>query len=467
MSFTQPIFLFYFLPVVLFIYWLLPQKTKLFFLVLSSCLFYYWGTFVFTWILLSTIILNYFFGIIIGKTNQIFFKKTFLAIGIICNLSLLFYYKYADFFSSNLSIILNQSSQYAPIVIPLAISFFTFHAISYLFDIYHGKSPAEKNLLKLLGYFLFFPHLIAGPILRYHQIEDSLSKPSTSLENISTGLYRFTIGLSKKILIADTLAPYVNEIFAISPQHLSTSEAWVGIIGFSLQIYFDFSGYSDMAIGLAKMFGFQFPENFNLPYMATSITNFWQRWHITLSQWFRDYLYIPLGGNRLGLTKTYLNLLIVFLLCGLWHGANWTFVIWGLFHGLILVLERFISDLKSFTFPSPIKWIYSFLLVSIGWVFFRSPDLTYATSYLEKMFLLVPSNQTIYYPLRYFLTNEVLIALIFGVIFSTSIPQFLKQIFQIKNTPIILKVSVYLLLLISSIIVLSSETYSSFIYFRF
>jgi len=387
MVFSSNIFLFLFLPLVIAVYFLplerfLGRKYKNNFLLIASLFFYSWGETKYIILLLSSIIGNYYFGLLISKE-----KKYSLVIAITFNLALLCYFKYANFFVDSLNSF-GISIENKKILLPIGISFFTFHAISYLIDIYRKKCEVQRNLLDLALYIAFFPQLIAGPIVRYNFIQRFLTTRTHSAISVSYGIRRFIIGLGKKVIIANPLGEVADAVFSSGASDLTTPIAWVGIFCYSLQIYFDFSGYSDMAIGLARVFGFKFPENFNYPYVARSIKDFWRRWHISLSSWFRDYLYIPLGGNRVSITRQYLNLVLVFFLCGLWHGASWNFVIWGLFHGLFLVLERGEKYGKALNYlPKLLQNFYAIFLVMIGWVFFRSPDLVYSMDFLKVMFV--------------------------------------------------------------------------------
>lgn len=459
MLFSSPIFLFAFLPLVLIGYFCLPAKLRNPFLLLSSIIFYFWGEPSFIWMVLMMIVINYLIAIFIHLQKQSLTKsKLILLIGVSINLYFLWHYKYLDFFLQRLSL--------SPI--PLAISFFVFHAISYLIDTYHQKIIPQVNILKLGLYFLLFPHLLAGPIIRYRDIRDQLSQRKIILSDFSIGAVRFIFGLAKKVLIADTLAAPINEIFATPAAHLLPSVAWFGLIAFTLQIYFDFSGYSDMAIGLGKIFGFKFPENFNYPYAATSLTDFWRRWHITLSNWFRDYLYIPLGGNRVPALRHYLNIWLVFLLVGLWHGASWSFIIWGIYQGLFLILERinFLADLvRRLALPKLVSHFYLILVVMIGWVFFRSANLDQAWEFIQQLALLADGTAYLdaYHPLDYFIHSDILIVTILGSIISFPIFN------NIHRTPVNQAVLIFLLfvLLIISASVISIQTYNPFIYFRF
>jgi alginate O-acetyltransferase complex protein AlgI len=402
------------------------------------------------------------------------------------DLLLLLYFKYTNFLVSGLNHLLVATHLTAPLVfgtigLPLGISFFTFHKISYKVDVFRGNVSAKRNLLDLALYILFFPQLIAGPIVRYNEISATIGTLSRVLsrERFSRGVQIFTIGLSKKMLIANTVAFPADQIFSLPMDQLTTPLAWLGIICYSLQIYFDFSGYSDMAVGLACVFGFDFPKNFNYPYIADSVTDFWRRWHISLSRWFRDYLYIPLGGNRVSSGRLYFNLITVFFLCGLWHGAAWVFLLWGLFHGLFLALERaFLGNFFS-KIPRPLRHIYLLLVIMIGWVFFRASSLTNAIHYLGIMFGIKHPVQLWYYPALY-LTPPVIVAIFFGILGSTPLISVVRHyVFQriegLSPEKALVGDSIYQMVKLSclvvcltlSIMLIAAGTYNPFIYFRF
>lgn len=388
MVFSSNIFLFAFLPLTLILYFLFPQKNyKNALLLVASMIFYAWGEPQYLVLLLISIAVNYFFGLLINEKSKKK-KNLFIAIAVTINLLLLGYFKYANFLLENLNQLFSLQIENKKIHLPIGISFFTFHAISYLIDIYRGKCKAQKNFFELALYIAFFPQLVAGPIVRYNFIEKYLSKRKHSFFFASYGIRRFIIGLGKKVIIANPLGELADAIFNSPTADLNSPLAWVGVVCYTLQIYFDFSGYSDMAVGLARIFGFKFPENFNYPYISRSIKEFWRRWHMSLSAWFRDYVYIPLGGNRVSFTRQYFNLVLVFFLCGLWHGASWNFVIWGAFHGTFLVFERLRIGKNFLEFlPKILQNFYAIFIVMIGWVFFRSPDLAYSIAYLKTMFV--------------------------------------------------------------------------------
>jgi len=385
MVFSSTIFLFYFLPLTLLLAFLAGVRLRNAVLLAASLLFYAWGEGVYVLLMLGSIATNYVVALLIEhRQNQGGRGRAWLAAGIVVNLLPLAYFKYGDFIISNLGLAADGMAG-DPIHLPIGISFFTFQAISYIVDIYRRISPVQRNPVNIALYIALFPQLIAGPIVRYHDIARQLLERSVTLEGFAAGIQRFIIGLAKKVLIANTLGEYVDHVFAMEPGAITTGQAWLALVAYTLQIYFDFSGYSDMAIGLGRMFGFKFPENFNYPYFAQSIREFWRRWHISLSSWFRDYLYVPLGGNRKGEWRTYANLVTVFFLCGLWHGASWVFVLWGLYHGLFLVLERTAFGRLVDRLPRPLRHAYTLLVVMGGWVFFRAESLDFALSYFALL----------------------------------------------------------------------------------
>ena len=421
MVFSSTIFLYYFLPIFLITYWLTPQKYRNITALLWSLLFYMWGAPQFVFVLLASVVIDFFLAKKIyqakesyneevvsktqagggsplgvrGEVEQVKAnsqKKKFLIISLLLNLGLLFYFKYANFFIENVNVLLEgigmSGVHWTKLVLPIGISFFTFQKISYIVDVYKGKHEPLEKLSDLMLYIMLFPQLIAGPIVRYGEIKDQIRdrKQFENIDSILNGLFRFSIGLSKKMLIANPMSELTDTIFKIPPETLTTGQAWLGSLAYSFQIYFDFSGYSDMAIGLGLMMGFRFPENFNAPYISQSITEFWRRWHITLSNWMRDYLYIPLGGNRVGNTRLYFNLCLVFLISGFWHGAAWTYVAWGAFHGLFLILDRLflLKILKKI--GKPLSILFTFIITLVGWVIFRADTFPQAMSYIGTMF---------------------------------------------------------------------------------
>jgi alginate O-acetyltransferase complex protein AlgI len=389
MIFSSITFLSLFLPLVLATYFLAPGiKAKNTVLLIASLVFYAWGEAEWTWIVLLSILLNWLFGGLVARSGSKHAARAILALCIAVNLGILSYFKYLGFAVAQINPLLHWAgfaslSATSP-HLPLGISFYTFHGLTYNIDIYYRRARPQ-TLFNVALYKMFFPQLIAGPIVRYNIVAEALSNRGVSVEGFALGVQRFIVGLAKKVLIANTLAVPADMIFATPAEDLTTPLAWLGIICYTLQIYYDFSGYSDMAIGLAKMFGFPFPENFNFPYAARSIRDFWRRWHMTLSGFFRDYVYIPLGGNRHGPLRTYLNLILIFFLTGLWHGASWNFVIWGLMHGAFLILERSGFERILERLPAAVGTAYTLTVVIIAWVFFRAPDIPHALSFLTVM----------------------------------------------------------------------------------
>ena len=484
MVFSSLVFLFIFLPIVLLFYYFVKERFRNTLLLLASIIFFAWGGVSYTLILIISIFTNYFVGLLINRHLGTKVARYYLALGITINIGILVIFKYANFFIENVNeIFINLNIEpinYENIVLPIGISFYTFQALSYIIDVYRKETEVQKSLTKLALFISLFPQLIAGPIVRYHDINKQLSKRFVNFNKFTTGIERFIIGLGKKVLIANTFALVVDTIFAMDPANMSGIVAWLGVILYALQIYFDFSGYSDMAIGLGKMFGFDLLENFNFPYVARSIQEFWRRWHISLSTWFRDYLYIPLGGNRVGKHRVYFNLFLVFLLTGFWHGASWNFIVWGLFHGMFLIIERvgfgkFLEKLWS-----PIRHFYTLFVVLISWVFFRAEDLPYAISYLKTMFGAREIDSELWM-LNKYLSTDVNIALIVAILGSTTIfliiqKYFTQQIEHIRSiflrhsistlTEIIAAFGLISILLLS-VMFLTANSYNPFIYFRF
>ncbi|MBU1004061.1 MAG: MBOAT family protein [Proteobacteria bacterium] len=389
MVFSSSAFLFFFLPLVLLGYFLLPGRLKNLFLLLASLVFYAWGEVFYVLVMLASIGVNYGSGLLLARAGSPRGRRLVLGAAVAFNLGLLGWFKYGGFVVENLSAALTLGGLEAlpalQLHLPIGISFFTFQAMSYVIDLYRGEAEVQRNPVNLALYISLFPQLIAGPIVRYHDVAAQLRQRHVTLDGFAEGVRRFIIGLGKKMLLANTLGEVADQIMAVAPGDLSAPVAWLGISCYALQIYFDFSGYSDMAIGLGRMFGFHFLENFNFPYVATSMRGFWQRWHISLSTWFRDYLYIPLGGSRVAPWRVMLNLWIVFLLCGLWHGASWNFVLWGALHGLFLALERTRFGLWLERCWRPVRHLYVLGVVLVAWVFFRVETLPEALDYLWTM----------------------------------------------------------------------------------
>lgn len=450
MYFQSPTFLHVFLPLVLLGYYLVPAaRTTLRNALLfgASVFFYTWGEREFVRVLLGSLVVNY---VLAHRMERNSYRKLWLIIAVLGNLALLGWLKYAGFFASIVGLPSPNNH------LPIGVSFFTFQAISYIVDVYRRDVPAERSFLRFGLYVFLFPHLIAGPIVRYADLAASLANRDHNLDRFADGVRRFTMGLAKKMLLADTLAVVVDLIFKIPSHDLAPSAAWVGMLCYSLQIYFDFSGYSDMAIGLGKMFGFEFAENFRYPYAATSVTDFWRRWHISLSSWFRDYVYIPLGGSRGGAFGTYRNLLIVFVLCGLWHGANWTFLIWGIWHGAFLILERLVPVSKA---PSMIGRAVTLLAVLLGWVFFRAQSLDQAAGIFRAMFGLTDGS----YIAGDVLTHAAGLALAIGTIICFPVWPWIQSRWKAGPFGVLFLAA----LLVLAAAAIAGNTYSAFIYFRF
>jgi len=475
MLFSSTIFLFLFLPITLIVNWSISSiRLKNIFLLIASLFFYAWGEGELVFLMLFSILMNYAFGIAIDKAASTNYKKIFLSLGIIGNLGILVYYKYAYFLIDNFNTLFSQTTiatiQFSEIALPIGISFFTFQSISYIVDVFRNEGKVQKDPLNLALYIALFPQLIAGPIVRYHDVFLQIENRTVDSDKIAEGIRRFIIGLAKKVLIANVCGRVADQIFDLSANDLTSSVAWLGIISYSFQIFFDFSGYSDMAIGLGKMFGFDFLENFNFPYISKSIKEFWRRWHISLSTWFRDYLYIPLGGNKKSLLRTYTNLIIVFFLTGLWHGASWNFIFWGLFHGLFLIIERLGLDKILTRLPQFIRHIYTLLVVIIGWVFFRSNDLASSFIYIQKMLGFSQPQYTVY-QFSIFFEREVIITLIAAILVSIPLNNIIKNkfILSLKDSSAFFYLQHIMLVVIFlfSIMSIASGTHNPFIYFRF
>lgn len=463
MVFSSFIFLFYFLPIVLLGNFLLRNiLLKNLFLLICSLLFYIWGEGELLVLVILSALFNYLIGLGLAYSR---IPKSMLIIGILLNIGLLGYYKYYEFIIENLNVlgfnIVHQNS----IILPIGISFFTFHGLSYIIDVYRDKKLVQKNVSNLLLYITFFPQLVAGPIVRYHDISQQLNKREVSVDKMTEGIKRFIIGLAKKVLIANTLGALATQIFSTDTSLIGTGPVWLAIIAYSFQIYYDFSGYSDMAIGLAKFFGFDFPENFNFPYISKSVKEFWQRWHLSLSNWFKDYLYIPLGGSKNGNFKTYRNLMIVFLCTGIWHGASWNFIVWGCTHGILIIIERLFL-LKYLEKSSIISRIYLMTAIVTTWLFFTIEDFSKIIIYLKKMYFISGTSGILH--LNVFMSLETVTILVLAIIFS--VPWHRIIIIKTPKTVTIanyLNTIFLLVLFLLCISNLASETYNPFIYFRF
>lgn len=433
--------------------------------------FYYWGEKDHIFIMLGCIVVNYLCGIFIEESKNNRQRKIYLLTSITASLALLIYFKYFNFFLNTMGDAFNlNASGFKRIALPLGISFYTFHALSYVIDVFWNKVTAERNFVTFVCYVSFFPQLVAGPIVRYIDIRRSFYHRYITRTGVRNGILRFCFGLAKKVLIANEVAKLADYVFYLPPGDLTFGLAWLGAITYALQIYFDFSGYSDMAIGLGLMFGFKYKENFNFPYGSLSIQEFWRKWHISLSSWFRDYVYIPLGGSYKSDFRTKLNLIIIFSLCGLWHGANYTFVIWGLFHGFFLILERTEFGCFMAELPNPLRHAYVLIVVTIGWVFFRAENLPTALGYIKSM--LIPNNldiSSIATSINIVTVATIVIGIILAMGANLKIKDYLmttrnkKMIVAYKQLSSILGLGVLLI----SILLLSTNSYNPFLYFRF
>ncbi len=479
MVFSSVIFLFYFLPLFLSCYFLLPSARNVVF-VLFSLAFYVLGEGTYVLLLLASTGFNYQFALRIEReaVERARGSRRWITLAIGANLGVLGLFKYGNFLLAQAAPLLQffnvPPAPPLPLHLPLGISFFTFHAISYLVDVYRGDARAERNLGTLALYILMFPQLIAGPIIRFKTIVGELHDRQSSIADVGAGIRLFAIGLAQKTLIADTLAKPADQIFSLPAHMLDWGTAWLGAMCYGLQLYFDFCGYSLMAIGLARMLGLHFPRNFNYPYISRSITEFWRRWHMTLSAWFRDYVYIPLGGNRRGAMATYRNLLVVFALCGLWHGAAWTFLIWGLYHGFFLILERVALARLLARVWAPLAHAYALLVILVGWVIFRAPDFPAALAYLRAMAGLGASFGAPFGAM-WFLTPYVELALLAGIAGSLPIVPWIGAGVRLAASsarPVgyslaVAETALPFGLLLLSAIALAIGSYSPFLYFRF
>lgn len=452
MVFSSLTFIYYFLPILLILYFIFPSKIKSFVLIFMSLVFYFYGEGKYIIILISCAILNYLLAKRVHKNKKI------LVIGIILNLIPLLYFKYTNFLLDNINLIFNTNLYIKHLVLPIGISFFTFQNLSYLVDVYKNKKEEAKNLIEYILYITFFAQLVAGPIVRYSEIKDDINNRKLNFANLYEGIKRFIIGLSKKVLIANNIGVLINSLNSVSDK--SVLLYILLALSYTLQIYYDFSGYSDMAIGLGKMFNFNFLENFNYPLSATSITDFWRRWHISLSRWFKDYIYIPLGGNRVSKLKWFRNILIVWGLTGFWHGASWNFIIWGLYFGIILIIEKVL--LKKYLDKFKIlSRIYTLILVIISFVIFSIQNINELGIFLKSMFglnnLPLANFETLYYLKSY------LVLIILAFVFSYPI----INLFREKKVFKFIEPFIYIILLIISTAYLVDSTFNPFLYFRF
>ncbi len=471
MVFSSILFLLYFLPIFMLVYFLSPQKIKNIVILLGSIFFYAWGAPKFIFVILGTTLLDFYLVKWMDRSTNDNRRKLMLLLSLTVNLGLLFYFKYSNFFIENVNALLSvfgsKQIHWTKLILPIGISFYTFETITYVVDVYRRTHKPLTNFWDYQLYIILFPKLIAGPIIRYHDLADQIVDRRNVVDDKLTGFYRFALGLGKKVLIANQIGIVADDIFGRNYLELDTMTAWVGSLAYTFQIYFDFSGYSDMAIGLAKMMGFKFPENFNNPYISQSITEFWRRWHMTLGAWMKNYLYIPLGGNKVGPARLYFNLWIVFLASGLWHGASWSFIFWGAFHGFFLVIERagFGKVLEKIGKVPAI--IITFLIANFAWVFFRVEKISDAFVYIKRMFSF-KFNPAVSF------NHEFLTYLFIAVFFSFFAVSTVTQKIQNKvyfdeysNSRHLLFVPIALLLFILSVSSITSSGFNPFIYFRF
>jgi len=479
MSFASPVFLWYFMPAVLLSYLILPKRWRNGLISVSSLVFYVWGAGEFVFLLLACMAVNYAAGILIDSgwaKERARMRQAVLIAAVLFDIGILGVWKYAGFFSTQAARIAEslglESTAVISLVLPIGISFYTFHHMSYVIDVYREHRVAQRSPVQFVTYIAMFPQLIAGPIVRYNEISEQLSDTNRNrLSDISRGVPRFALGLAKKVIIADSIAPLADAAFNTPADQMTTGVAWFGAIAYSLQIYFDFSGYTDMAIGLGQMLGFRLPENFARPYSADSITDFWRRWHMSLSRWFRDYVYIPLGGNRKGKFNTYRNLAIIFLLTGIWHGAAWTFIIWGAYHGALMVIERLtgLGTRESTSLQETVlRRFVTLLLVVIGWVFFRAESLHQALTFLSNMFWphFGPTPDT----LLAAWSNQSFVMFLIGALVVFLPPRWVTgQVIETfgETRGKVIRVIVIGILLPYALISLAAGTFSPFLYFQF
>lgn len=469
MLFSSMTFVYMFLPIVLLLYLVTKKELHNPILLVASILFYAWGEPKYLAIMLLTILINFLGALLIERKPE--HKKLSLILTIIGNLAFLIYFKYFNFIIDNCNNLFHSNIEPLNVIMPIGISFYTFQALSYVIDVYRGECKAQNDIYKLALYICLFPQLVAGPIVKYHDVAEQIDSREVNFEKVNLGVKRFIIGLSKKMLIANTMGAIVDKIFVQDPHNFSHAIAWLGSIAYSFQLYFDFSGYSDMAIGLGLIFGFRFLENFNYPYISKSITEFWRRWHISLSTWFKQYVYISLGGNRCSKLKVLRNLGVVFLLTGIWHGAEWTFVIWGIWHGFFIILEKTFNIKEFESKPHPIwvnilQHLYCIFVFVIGWVIFRADNMKYAWDYIMNMFGLLHLNKEQFvYSINYYVDRIEIITFIAAIL--CAVPLF-KNMLELKSNWGKIGINIWLLILFFlSTVMIASSTYNPFIYFRF
>ena len=467
MVFSSLTFLYFFLPIVLALYFAAPKKAKNIVLFLSGFIFYAWGEPIYIIIMIISTVIDYTAGRFIDKFDDKQKLRTlFLLVSVVMNLSLLAVFKYSSFFITNINALLGTSFTDPKLPLPIGISFYTFQSMSYTIDLYMRNIKVQKNIINFTSYVTLFPQIVAGPIVRYEDVANEINQRTITTSKIAEGIGIFVKGLGKKVILANNIGLVWAQVKAMGYDNISVATAWIGILAFTFQIYYDFSGYSDMAIGLGKMLGFNFPQNFNYPYVSKSISEFWRRWHITLGSWFRSYVYIPLGGNRKGLPRTVINLLIVWTLTGFWHGASWNFIFWGLYFGILIIIERLGWGKILAKLPAIVSRLYTFILVIIGWVFFDIEGMKPAFNYLKAMF---GANGVIIDSTAKYLIATSLIVFVICIIGSTEV---IKKIYEKLNSldgnVIQYAIPVFqLIVMLISTAFLVNATYNPFIYFRF
>ncbi len=465
MVFSSLTFMYAFLPIVLITYFLSPKKLKNIIILISGLIFYAWGEPKYIMIMITSAFVDYFAGLIISKSDDNKVRKSALLVSMVIDLGFLFIFKYSGFAVSIVNGVFKSEIPVPNLLLPIGISFYTFQSMSYTIDIYFKQVKVQRNFLNYLCYVSLFPQLVAGPIVRYEDVQNEIDERKININLVGEGVNYFVRGLAKKVLLANNIGSLWSSIKVVDVSEITVLTAWLGILSFTFQIYFDFSGYSDMAIGLGKMLGFNFPQNFNLPYLSKSISEFWRRWHMTLGAWFRSYVYIPLGGNREGKYKTIRNLIIVWFLTGLWHGASWNFIFWGMFYGFFIIIERLFLSRILEKIPSIFRMMYTFLLVVIGWVFFDLNTMSDSFKYLKAMF--ANSNGLFDLDSVYYFKSYMVVFIVCIIVSTNVLSKFLGNSNIIKkyykySVPIYESV-----LLILSTAYLVDSTYNPFLYFRF
>lgn len=464
MLFSSLTFLCCFLPLVVIIYFLIPLVARNLFLLISSLIFYAWGEPRYLFLMLFVILWNYIAGIVIDKI-KIELKKIVCICSVLVNIGILCNYKYIDFFIDNINYFFNQHLELYNVVLPIGISFYIFQSLSYTIDVYRCVVPAQYNLLKFALYVSLFPQLVAGPIVKYKDVMQYLEHRNETIDDVVYGLRRFIVGLGKKVILANTMGEVADKIFSSGPSDISISIAWLGAVAFTLQVFYDFSGYSDMAIGLGRIFGFKFQENFNYPYVSVTMTELWQRWHMSLTTWFKDYVYIPLGGSRVSNFRHNMNILLIFLATGIWHGANWTFIVWGLWNGLFLLIEKKLGLVKK-KFSGNIRLLmhaYVLIVFIVEAVFFRSDSLSIALQYLGVMFY-INVNDYIPFDFMYYFNSKIAFIGLFAILFCK---KWNYDKWEKNKYYLIFRDIVLILVLITSMSFIAASGYIAFIYFKF